>query len=86
MTIKEARLLTYSEAIDQSIRCDENTDSCPTTGSSAFITNTTFYLGTAGSDYTMYYILSNGGFSKTNWNNSSIPGVRPVVVISKDSI
>ena len=83
VTISSARLLTYAEATDSSIGCDGSYGTCPTTGNSAFITNTTFWLGTVISDFNKICISSMGDlFGITD----TAAGVRPVIVISKSDI
>ena len=80
LTVQSARLLTYSEATDSSIGCNGSSYSCPTTG---FITNTSFWLGSARSKYYSWMIYKNGYFYySTDYGN----GVRPVIVISKNEI
>ena len=82
--IKNARLLTYDEATDSSIiGCDASNWSCPTNG---FITNTTFWLGSAYGSYSVWNVISDGRFSRDYFSDVDSIGVRPVVVISKDSI
>ena len=83
VTIKNTRLLTYSEAIDSSIGCSGDSYSCPTTG---FITNTTFWLGSACSDNYVWFVNSDGFFHYGHFDNDYEFGVRPVVVVSKDII
>ena len=83
VTIKNARLLTYDEATDSSIGCDASNWSCPTNG---FITNTTFWLGSALSKYGVWLVSSDGAFNGITYYNGSRFGVRPVVVISKSDI
>ena len=94
-TIKDARLLTYSEAIDSSIGCTYNTStdigSCPTNG---FITNTSFWLGSTNGGNSVMYIDTNGNFSEDycrryhpdDYIRAVKFGVRPVIVISKSDI
>ena len=86
-TIKDARLLTVTEATDSSIGCDRNNFNCPTNG---FITNTSFWLGStknsAGYYDFMYHIDSNGEFTSGSYYSSSYYGVRPVIVLSKSNI
>ena len=83
VTISSARLLTYAEATDSSIGCDGSYGTCPTTGNSAFITNTTFWLGTVISDFNKICISSMGDlFGITD----TAAGVRPVIVISKSDM
>ena len=81
--IKEARLLTYAEATDSSIGCDGSNNTCPTTG---FITNTTFWLGTAGYIHTVWVVGSGGVFNGNDWGIDDSFGVRPVIVIAKDNL
>ena len=80
--IKEARLLTYEEATDSSIGCDESNHSCPTTG---FITNTTFWLGSALIRGYVWTIFSNGTFDGYGYIGIEM-GVRPVITISKSNL
>ena len=82
LTVQSARLLTYSEATDSSIGCSKTSWSCPTTG---FITNTSFWLGSAGDGSYAWYVLSVGEFSYGGLIGNFF-GVRPVIVISKDAI
>ena len=85
-TIKDARLLKYSEATDASIGCDRSNYSCPTTGDSAFITNTTFWLGSTYDDLGVWRVYSNGDFTFDSYDRDDSFGVRPVIVISKANI
>ena len=84
VTIKDARLLTYAEATDSSIGCDGSNHSCPTTG---FITNTSFWLGSAR-DYEahLWFVYPGGTFYGENFYIDYYCGVRPVVIISKSDI
>ena len=86
VTIKDARLLKYSEATDSSIGCDQSSQSCPTTGDSAFIANTIFWLGSADSSNCVWSVESDGRFIDTFFIDDSYFGVRPVIVISKSNI
>ena len=82
LTVQSARLLTYSEATDASIGCDS--DSCPTSG---FITNTSFWLGSAYGSDSVWFVYSFGDFNYyDSYDSDSVIGVRPVVVISKSDI
>ena len=83
VTIKDTRLLTYAEATDSSIGCTSSTSSCPTTG---FITNTSFWLGSAFDNYDVWRVYSFGSFGGYHYIGGKLLGVRPVVVIYKDSI
>ena len=91
VSIKEARLLTYDEAVDPSIGCSAQ-GSCPTTGDSAFITNTAFWLGTSRYSSSVWWINDRGlsspnyspdydSYSEDHWF-----GVRPVIVITQSSL
>ena len=83
ITIKDTRLLTYAEATDSSIGCSQSSWNCPTTG---FITNTSFWLGSAFGNSTVWGVNSVGSFYGDYFDDGRNFGVRPVVVISKDSI
>ena len=82
-TVKDTRLLTYSEATSQSIGCDGSNYECPTNG---FITNTSFWLGSAGNYNYVWSVLSDGFFSDYDYLRDYYIGVRPVVVISKSNM
>ena len=84
-TIKDARLLTYAEATDSSIGCSgsNGSGSCPTDG---FITNTSFWLGSALENYYLWGVLSVGHFYSDYFYRDTYFGVRPVIVISKSDI
>lgn len=83
-TIKNARLLTYNDLLDQNLGCDLNNFQCST---SSFITNTTFWLGTAcGYDYIMYILTSGYMASGATGDPSPTQGVRPIIVISKNTL
>ena len=83
LTVQSARLLTYSEATDSSIGCNDSSYSCPTTG---FITNTTFWLGSARSKNGVWYVLTDGYFRSNTFSYDTSSGVRPVIVINKNAI
>ena len=83
VTIKNTRLLTYAEATDSSIGSDSSNYSCPTNG---FIINTSFWLGSANYNSSVWRVYSDGNFNYGTFSRGSNFGVRPVVVISKDSI
>ena len=81
VTIKNARLLTIAEATDQSVGCSTNNYTCPT---NSFITNTSFWLGSAADDIDIYQIASSGRYgSDSPDGNDTHYGVRPVIVIEK---
>ena len=87
VTIKDARLLTYEEATDSSIGCTINASSgsgnCPT---NSFISNTSFWLGSARPNIGILIIVSNNYFGIADYYIDSGYGVRPVIVISKSNI
>ena len=85
LTISEARLLTYTEATDSTIGigCDGSNYSCPTTG---FITNTSFWLGSANGGGGLWVVGSVGYFSSSSFSGGYYYGVRPVIVISKSEV
>ena len=74
---------TPGYSVDSSIGCDASNWSCPTNG---FITNTTFWLGSANYDYDVWRVYSVGDFGSDYCNYDSHLGVRPVVVVSKSNI
>ena len=82
-TIKDARLLTYDEATDSNIGCDESQNTCPTTG---FITNTTFWFGSVGYVYNVWDVNTKGDFYYHAYEIDYITGVRPVIVVAKSNI
>ena len=84
VTIADARLLTYSEATSSSIGCSGSNKNCPTNG---FITNTSFWLGSANDDNCLWSVYSvgyfyNSGYYSIDYNR----GVRPVIVLSKSEV
>ena len=81
LMVSEARLLTYSEATDSSIGCSNY--SCPTTG---FITNTSFWLGSAYDSDNLWIVDSGGYFYDYDFSIDNYCGVRPVIVISKSEV
>ena len=84
--IKSARLLTYTEATDQSIGCaltGEEIGTCPI----SFITSTTFWLGSAHDcGVGIWHIYTTGGFVDEHYTNDIYAGVRPVIVIAKSDM
>ena len=85
-TIKSARLLTYSEATDSSVGCPQTSIAsiCPTTGDSAFITQTSYWLGTCYIN-SMYVLYSDRYFCTNSYDTMQL-GVRPVIVVTKSNI
>ena len=82
LSVQDARLLTYAEATDASIGCDgsDSVYRCPTDG---FITNTSFWLGSAYGYNSIWRVFSSGEF-RENFRGRFYIGVRPVIVINKD--
>jgi len=86
-TIKKARLLTYSEAADSSIGCDFlDNKSCTTEGPSAFIINTSFWLGSAETNNRGFVIMTHNYANNYDYSVSSRIGVRPVIVVEKSNL
>ena len=83
LTISEARLLTYTEATDSTIGIGCSGSSCPTTG---FITNTSFWLGSANGSNALWVVYSGGDFDIVGFRGDIYFGVRPVIVISKSEV
>ena len=81
LTVQDARLLTRTEATTN-VGCNENETSCPI----GFITNTSFWLGTAWNEIHIYDIKTNGFFYISTYSSLKSNGVRPVIVISKSEI
>ena len=79
LTVQNARLLTYTEATTN-VGCSGS--SCP----SGFITNTSFWLGSASDSDGVWRINSVGSFEGSRYYGDSGLGVRPVIVISKNEI
>ena len=85
--IKEVRLLTYEEATD-TLGCEfgtinEYTGSCPSSGNTGFIANTSFWLGTARNSSYIYRVLFDRIIDEmvNAWQ-----GVRPVIVVEKSNL
>ena len=84
--IKNARLLTYDEATDSDIGCNISDSTCPTIGDSAFIKNTSFWLGSAFNAYNVWRVSSSGNFSYSNYVVDYSVGVRPVIIVEKNNL
>ncbi len=86
VTIKKARLLTYSEATN-TLGCtfdpQEYMGPCPTEGATSFVTRTDFWLGTARNYGYIYRIYFRTLIDElpNSWH-----GVRPVIVIEKSNL
>ena len=75
--IKEARLLTYIEALE--LRCKVSTFSC--IDAPSFVKETSFWLGSAYDSYAPWIIETDGNFNYRSYSTSKEFGVRPVIVI-----
>ena len=82
-TITDARLLTYVEATNSSIGCNASSSSCPTNG---FITNTSFWLGSASGNNTLWVVNPDGYIYGIDSGSDDVFGVRPVIVINKNNL
>ena len=85
--IKASRLLTYDEA-KNTLGCtfdvSEYNGLCPSTGPTAFVSNTDYWLGTARYEWGYVYRIY---FDHTvDEVPSARQGVRPVIVITKNSL
>jgi len=91
-TIKEARLLTYSEALDSTIGCSVDPYTCPHQSEpSSFVSNTTFWISSAkyeeeGTRDEVYTIFWNGDWGVTSYGKYSHYGVRPIIVVTKSNL
>ena len=87
ITIKNSRLLSLNEATSQYIGCNLSSSTCPT---NSFITNTSFWLGTAYYSYGLYGIYSEERYGdmipRYDCYQDDALGVRPVIVIEKDNM
>jgi len=78
------RLLTFEEATSPSIGCDANRNSCP---EGSFITDTTFWLGSADTRDGVWDVLSvSSSFNSGGYSNDGNFGVRPVIEIPTSEI
>ena len=84
VTVKEARLLTYSEATTN-VGCSDSTHDCPSTN--GFIINTTFWFGSAYSNSGVWITTSGGVFGTYGtYSFGERAGVRPVIAVSKSDV
>ena len=84
--VKEARLLTYSDVTDSSIGCSTS-GGCPTTGASSFVTNTTYWLGSADDYDYMWGVYFDGDFTNNySFDDEYTFGVRPVIIVEKSNL
>ena len=77
------RLLTFEEATSPSIGCDANEYTCP---QDSFITDTSYWLGSACSYGRVWNVTSGGLFSDDDYDYGDRFGVRPVIEISTSDI
>lgn len=77
VTIKEARLLKFQEAI--ALGCSYSARNC--TNAPAFLRETTFWTGSAWSDTSLWYVSNGNYFDPRTHANYVAYGVRPVIVI-----
>ena len=86
LSIKSARLLTLTEATNN-VGCSSSEYSCP----NGFITNTTFWTGTAQDITRITTIFSSGYFYMEDYDDRYMDdmldlGVRPVIVVEKSNL
>ncbi len=78
------RLLTFEEATSPSIGCDADEYTCP---QDSFITDTSFWLGSAGGDNYVWSVYGdNSSFYYGIYDYDYSYGVRPVIEISTSDI
>ena len=80
--ITEARLITKDELTDsKTFACGEN-KKC--SSKYPWIYSTSYWSGSTYDVSSIWFIVSGGVLSSAHYGNDSGPGVRPVIVISKD--
>lgn len=93
--ISEARILTYDEVTASGTNCsgysayNEEYDTTVHFGlctGDSFLLNTSYWLGTATSEYGVYAVNSKGAIYENSYTNYGDYGVRPVIVIPKSSM
>ena len=52
----------------------------------SWVSDTSYWLGSAGSDDTMYGVSGDGTVSTVSYSNSSEYGIRPVIIISRENL
>ena len=81
--IKEARLLTYQEAIGI-LGCNPSTNDCSSTSDEKkFVYSRQYWLGTAASNTNIFVMKDTGKIESVGYSNNTLC-VRPVIVVSKD--
>lgn len=81
--IDDARLLTYSEVTNSTFGCVSGSITCATTGNAGFITNTSYWIGTASNANNIWHVNSNGYFNDCESFYEDSFGIRPVLVVYK---
>ena len=76
------RLLLASEL--ESLGCDFNNEKC--LAAPAVVYNTSYWLGSASGDTSMWGIISNGAIDSGNFFSDGFLGVRPVVVVPTNEL
>ena len=82
--IKEARLLSYDEASSRELFNCDTMNYCTREANKTFICETNFWLGSANSDLTVWYISQCGIETQSFYD--IYYGVRPVIVIEKSML
>ena len=78
-SVKEARLLKFSEAIE--LGCSEETD-C--SNAPSYVTDTSYWLGNAESNMFLWVITSAKEFITDTYMANIDYGIRPVIVLNKE--
>ena len=83
--VVEARLITYDELTSSEFDCRSDTRTCAYSDY-PWIYSTSYWTGSAYNTDNVWIINGSTGYfgNATKFSNSSLFGVRPVIVISKD--
>ena len=81
--IDDVRLLTYSEVTNSAFGCVTGSINCATTGNAGFISNTSYWIGTASNANNVWHVNSNGYFNDCESYYDDSFGIRPVLVVYK---
>ena len=79
-SVKEARLLKYSEAIE--LGCSETSENC--NNAPSYVTSTSYWLGNAESAMFLWIINTNKEFLPDSYMANIDYGIRPVIVLNKE--
>ncbi len=79
-SVKEARLLKYSEAIE--LGCNETSENC--NNAPNYVTSTSYWLGNAESAMFLWVINSDKEFIPDSYMANIDYGIRPVIVLNKE--